>query len=51
MILAGGRGSRLGGEKATAQLAGRPLIAYPLAVDFLRRHLMGETDSRSAAAD
>ena len=27
------------------------LIAYPLAVDFLRRHLMGETDSRSAAAD
>lgn len=31
VILAGGRGSRLGGEKATAQLAGRPLIAYPLA--------------------
>jgi molybdopterin-guanine dinucleotide biosynthesis protein A len=29
-ILAGGRASRLGGEKATAQLAGRPLITYPL---------------------
>lgn len=30
-VLAGGRGSRLGGAKATADLAGRPLIAYPLA--------------------
>ncbi|HEX4307510.1 MAG TPA: molybdenum cofactor guanylyltransferase [Solirubrobacterales bacterium] len=30
-VLAGGRGSRLGGAKATAELAGRPLIAYPLA--------------------
>jgi molybdenum cofactor guanylyltransferase len=29
-ILAGGLGSRLGGGKATAPLAGRPLIAYPL---------------------
>lgn len=29
-ILAGGRGRRLGGAKATADLAGRPLIAYPL---------------------
>jgi len=29
-VLAGGRGSRLGGEKATADLGGRPLIAYPL---------------------
>ncbi|HVW46284.1 MAG TPA: molybdenum cofactor guanylyltransferase [Solirubrobacterales bacterium] len=29
--MAGGRGSRLGGAKATALLAGRPLIAYPLA--------------------
>jgi molybdenum cofactor guanylyltransferase len=29
-ILAGGRASRLRGEKATADLAGRPLIAYPL---------------------
>ena len=29
-ILAGGSGSRLGGGKATVELAGRPLIAYPL---------------------
>jgi molybdenum cofactor guanylyltransferase len=29
-ILAGGSASRLGGEKATADLAGRPLVAYPL---------------------
>lgn len=29
-VLAGGRGSRLGGEKATAELGGRPLISYPL---------------------
>jgi molybdopterin-guanine dinucleotide biosynthesis protein A len=29
-ILAGGRGSRLGGAKATVELAGRPLISYPL---------------------
>jgi molybdenum cofactor guanylyltransferase len=30
-ILAGGRGTRLGGEKATVELAGGPLIAWPLA--------------------
>jgi molybdopterin-guanine dinucleotide biosynthesis protein A len=30
-VLAGGAGSRLGGAKATAPLAGRPLITYPLA--------------------
>ena len=30
-ILAGGRGTRLGGDKARAELAGRPLISYPLA--------------------
>lgn len=30
-VLAGGRGSRIGGAKATAELAGRPLISYPLA--------------------
>jgi molybdopterin-guanine dinucleotide biosynthesis protein A len=29
-VLAGGRGSRLGGAKATAELAGRPLIEYSL---------------------
>ena len=30
-LLAGGRARRLGGDKARAVLAGRPLIAYPLA--------------------
>jgi molybdopterin-guanine dinucleotide biosynthesis protein A len=30
-VLAGGRGSRLGGDKALVELAGRPLIEYPLA--------------------
>ncbi|HEX3361947.1 MAG TPA: molybdenum cofactor guanylyltransferase [Solirubrobacterales bacterium] len=31
VVLAGGRGSRLGGAKPAAELAGRPLISYPLA--------------------
>jgi molybdopterin-guanine dinucleotide biosynthesis protein A len=31
VVLAGGRGRRLGGCKAIAQLCGRPLISYPLA--------------------
>ena len=30
-MLAGGRGSRLGGHKPSTPLAGRPLISYPLA--------------------
>jgi molybdenum cofactor guanylyltransferase len=30
-VLAGGEARRLGGAKATAELAGQPLIAYPLA--------------------
>jgi molybdopterin-guanine dinucleotide biosynthesis protein A len=30
-VLAGGRGSRIGGAKALVALAGRPLISYPLA--------------------
>ncbi|MGD0197149.1 MAG: NTP transferase domain-containing protein [Solirubrobacteraceae bacterium] len=30
-VLAGGAGRRLGGAKATVSLAGRPLIAYPIA--------------------
>lgn len=30
-VLAGGRASRLGGAKATAELCGEPLISYPLA--------------------
>ena len=32
VVLAGGGGRRIGGDKATATLAGRPLISYPLAV-------------------
>jgi molybdenum cofactor guanylyltransferase len=31
VVLAGGAATRLGGSKATAELAGRPLISYPLA--------------------
>jgi molybdopterin-guanine dinucleotide biosynthesis protein A len=31
VVLAGGRGERIGGAKALAQLDGRPLISYPLA--------------------
>jgi molybdopterin-guanine dinucleotide biosynthesis protein A len=31
VLLAGGQGRRLGGGKALAKLAGRPLISYPLA--------------------
>jgi molybdopterin-guanine dinucleotide biosynthesis protein A len=30
-VLAGGRATRLGGDKARAELAGRPLVAWPLA--------------------
>ena len=30
-VLAGGRGSRLGGEKAWVELGGQPLYSYPLA--------------------
>ncbi len=30
VVLAGGLGRRMGGQKATVLLAGRPLIAYPL---------------------
>jgi molybdopterin-guanine dinucleotide biosynthesis protein A len=30
-VLAGGRGRRMGGAKPTAELGGRPLIAWPLA--------------------
>lgn len=31
VVVAGGLGTRLGGRKATIELAGRPLIEYPLA--------------------
>ncbi len=30
VIVAGGRGRRMGGSKATVELGGRPLISYPL---------------------
>jgi len=30
-VLAGGSGSRLGGDKAAVELAGRPLLCYPVA--------------------
>ena len=40
-ILAGGRGSRLGGEKASIDLAGAPLISRPLAA---ARSAAGELD-------
>jgi molybdopterin-guanine dinucleotide biosynthesis protein A len=30
VVLAGGRGRRIGGSKATVELCGRPLIQYPL---------------------
>lgn len=31
VVLAGGAGRRMGGAKASTPLAGRPLIAYPIA--------------------
>jgi molybdopterin-guanine dinucleotide biosynthesis protein A len=31
VVLAGGAGRRIGGDKATVELAGRPLILYPIA--------------------
>jgi molybdenum cofactor guanylyltransferase len=34
-VLAGGAGKRIGGDKATVELAGRPLLSYPVAA--LRR--------------
>jgi molybdopterin-guanine dinucleotide biosynthesis protein A len=30
VVLAGGRATRMGGDKATVELAGRPLLAWPL---------------------
>ena len=32
VVIAGGRGRRLGGDKATVELEGRPLVSYPIAV-------------------
>ena len=31
MVLAGGAGRRIGGDKCTVELAGRPLVLYPIA--------------------
>jgi molybdopterin-guanine dinucleotide biosynthesis protein A len=31
VVLAGGRGQRIGGDKAVVSLAGRPLLSYPVA--------------------
>ncbi len=48
-ILAGGAGSRIGGDKALVQLAGRPLIAYPLAAAEqaeLARVVVAKADTR-----
>jgi len=65
-VLAGGRGSRLGDAKPTADLAGRPLISYPLAAltaaglepfvvakpssDLRGRPLARQTDLKTTAA-
>lgn len=48
-ILAGGAGSRIGGDKALVALAGRPLIAYPLAAAEhagLTRVVVAKADTR-----
>lgn len=41
-VLAGGRASRLGGDKAGALLGGRPLLAYPLAAALTAAGANGE---------
>jgi molybdenum cofactor guanylyltransferase len=48
VILAGGRGARMGGAKATVQLRGKPLIAYPLeAVASVLREVVVITKSET----
>ena len=44
VVLAGGMGRRIGGSKATVELAGRPLLCYPL-------DAMGEVLSERAMGD
>ncbi len=47
-VLAGGQGSRIGGAKALVELAGRPLISYPLAAveaAGLERIVVAKADS------
>jgi len=51
-VLAGGRGERIGGAKATRELAGRPLIDYPLAAARaagLRAIVVAKRDTRLPA--
>ncbi len=53
-VLAGGRGSRLGGGKPGLALRGRPLIAYPLAAAAsagLRAVVVARADSELPALD
>jgi molybdopterin-guanine dinucleotide biosynthesis protein A len=53
-VLAGGRGSRLGGEKTEIELGGRPLISYPLeaARDAgMEAFVVAKPDSRLPALD
>ena len=48
VILAGGAGRRLGGDKAVVELAGKPLIGYPLAAMaavFRRVAVLAKADS------
>jgi molybdopterin-guanine dinucleotide biosynthesis protein A len=47
VVLAGGAGRRIGGDKAAAALAGEPLISYPLAV---LREALGEAAVVAKAA-
>jgi molybdenum cofactor guanylyltransferase len=48
-VLAGGRGRRIGGEKALADLGGQPLVRYPLAAASaagLRAVVVAKRDTR-----
>lgn len=54
VVLAGGRGSRIGGAKALASLGGRPLISYPLAAARAARLdavVVAKRDTRLPALD
>jgi molybdopterin-guanine dinucleotide biosynthesis protein A len=53
-VLAGGRGSRIGGDKAIVELAGRPLIEYPLAAAYaagLEAVVVAKRDTRLPPLD
>src|SRR3954447_20225099 len=55
VVLAGGVGSRMGGAKATALLAGRPLVAWALDAlrdaGFERRAIVAKRDTALPALD